>query len=455
MNIHETVNKQRAYFKSDITLDYKFRMKQIIKIEQMIKKHKKDIHNALKMDLNKNETEAYMCETGLVLEEISYIKKHLKHWINKKYVPTPLAHFPSHSFKIYEPYGVTLIMSPWNYPFQLALIPLISAIAAGNCAVLKVSAYSTHTSQLLCKLFNQYFNEEYIKVLDGNREVNASLLDEKFDYIFFTGSPNVGKTVLEKASKHLTPVTLELGGKSPCIIEKSADIKLSAKRIAFGKCLNAGQTCVAPDYVYISEEVKDEFMSWYQFYIHKFFGNHPIENKNYPKIINEKHFNRLIGLLDKNVVSGGKYNLDTLKIEPTVLDHITWDDNIMKEEIFGPLLPVLTFKHINEVIEILKDKEKPLALYLFTNDKTIEKEVLSKCRFGGGCINDTVVHLANPYLSFGGVGNSGMGQYHGLESFKTFSHSKSILKNSFILDIPLRYHPYNKIKSFIIPLFLR
>lgn len=455
MNIHETVNKQREYFKSDSTLDYKFRMKQLIKIEKIIKKHMKDIHYALKLDLNKAEMESYMCETGLVLEEISYIKKHLKHWMNRKYVPTPLAHFPSISFKAYEPYGVVLIMSPWNYPFQLALIPLISAIAAGNCAVLKVSAYSTHTSRLLCELFDQYFDEEYIKVLDGNREVNASLLDEKFDYIFFTGSPSVGKTVLEKASKHLTPVTLELGGKSPCIIEKSADIKLSAKRVAFGKSLNAGQTCVAPDYVYVSEEVKDEFMTWYQFYIQKFFGSKPLENNNYPKIINEKHFYRLINLLDEHVVSGGNYNMNTLKIEPTLLDNITWDHKIMKEEIFGPVLPVLTFKDIHEVIHILKEKDKPLALYLFTKDKTIEKEILHRCSFGGGCINDTIVHLASPYLSFGGVGNSGMGQYHGIESFKTFSHSKSILKNSFIIDLPLRYHPYNKIKNFIIPLFLR
>ncbi|MFI3207441.1 MAG: aldehyde dehydrogenase family protein, partial [Clostridia bacterium] len=343
----------------------------------------------------------------------------------------------------YEPYGSVLIMSPWNYPFQLAIAPLVGAIAAGNCAVIKLSNYSPNTSTVIEKIL-RVFADEYIAVVQGDIAETTELLEQKFDYILFTGSPTVGKIVMEKASKHLTPVTLELGGKSPCIIDETANINLSAKRIVWGKLLNAGQTCVAPDYLLVQESVKAELLSAINYYIKEFYGENPETNTEYPKIINEKHFNRLCSLIPKDLL---KINAKTLQIAPTVLPNSNWNSEIMKEEIFGPILPVLAFRDTKEVIQELNKREKPLALYLFTRDKNTEKEILSKVFFGGGCVNDTIIHVSNDNLPFGGIGNSGMGKYHGDDSFYSFSHTKSIMKKSNKLDINIRYAPFgNKIK---------
>jgi aldehyde dehydrogenase (NAD+) len=337
-------------------------------------------------------------------------------------------------------------MSPWNYPFSLTVIPVISAIAAGNCAVVKPSAYSKATSEVIRDIFNSVFDPCHVTVLTGGRDVNESLLRNKFDYIFFTGSVGVGKTVMEAAAKNLTPVTLELGGKSPCIVDESAKIELAAKRIVSGKFLNAGQTCVAPDYVYVHKSVKERFIAACGMYVNKFFGGDPVTNPSYPKIINEKHFNRLCALLScGKLVFGGKSDAQSLKISPTLLTDITWEDPVMGEEIFGPILPVLEYDSLDDVIKTVRSKPSPLALYLFTTDRQVEKRILSSVSFGGGCINDTVMHLCSIHMPLGGVGESGMGGCHGKFGFDTFSHKKSILKKSNAIDMPLRYPPaYDK-----------
>ena len=352
-------------------------------------------------------------------------------------------HFKSSSYRVPEPYGVVLIMSPWNYPFQLAFAPLIGAVAAGNCAVVKPSSYSPHTSSLIAKILGGCFPKEYIAVIEGGREANQELLNQKFDYIFFTGSVSVGRTVMEAASRHLTPVTLELGGKSPCIVHEDANLELAARRIMWGKCLNSGQTCVAPDYLLVHRDVKDRLIMAMEKAITEFFGDTPCRNPEYPRIINEKHFNRLKGLLsDGRILVGGDVNEATLQIAPTIVDQVSWESPVMQEEIFGPILPVLEFEGIHEVITAVNSRPKPLALYLFTNDKNVEKRIIKSISFGGGCINDTIVHLATSYMPFGGVGESGMGSYHGKWSFDTFTHYKSIMKKSIWPDIRLRYPPY-------------
>ncbi|WP_331618267.1 aldehyde dehydrogenase family protein [Serpentinicella sp. ANB-PHB4] len=339
-------------------------------------------------------------------------------------------------------------MSPWNYPFQLTIAPLIGAIAAGNCSIIKPSEYATNTSEIIDKLISKNFDEAYISVIKGGREANKSLLAEKFDYIFFTGSVQVGKVVMEAASKHLTPVTLELGGKSPCIVDETANIDLASKRIVWGKFLNAGQTCVAPDYLMVHSSVKEKLINKMKDHITEFYGLSPCSNKEYPKIINDKHYNRLRTLLnEENIVFGGQFNDKTNQISPTILDNVTIDSAVMKDEIFGPILPVIEFENINEVVSRVNKKPKPLALYYFSNDIKRQKHIINNISYGGGCINDTIVHLATPHMPFGGVGDSGIGGYHGKASFDTFSHKKSILKKSNLVDIPLRYPPYkNKLK---------
>lgn len=454
--IKDLVTRQRKYFQTGATLPVSVRVDALKRLYGVISGCEKEIHTALKRDLGKSGFESYMCETGLVLEEISYMLKHIHRFAREKNVRTPLAQFHSRSFKKPSPYGVTLIMSPWNYPFMLTLSPLVDALAAGNTAVVKPSAYSPHTSDVILQILSQCFDPEYVAVVTGGRAENTCLLREHFDYIFFTGSQFVGKEVMRNAAEHLTPVTLELGGKSPCIVDKSADIKLAARRIVFGKYLNCGQTCVAPDYIYCHRSVKDRLVKEVQKQIQKQYGKQPLRNPNYGKIINEKHFDRLLGLIDKNkTVHGGDSDRHALRIEPTVLDNVTFADAVMQEEIFGPIMPILIFDSMDEGIHNINAMPHPLALYLFTSDKAAAKKVTSRCGFGGGCINDTIIHLATTEMGFGGFGESGMGSYHGKVGFDTFSHYKSIVDKKTWIDLPMRYQPYRKLHEKMIRFFLK
>lgn len=454
--IKDITERQRAYFTSGATLEVKDRAEALKKLKDCILKHEQRINAALKKDLGKSSAESYMCETGLVLSEISHMLKHIHSYAKEKTVPTPLAQFCSRSYKKPSPRGVVLIMSPWNYPFLLTMDPLVDAIAAGNTAVVKPSAYSPCTSEIIKSILEECFDKSYVAVVTGGRAENTCLLKEKFDYIFFTGSQTVGKEVMRRSAEHLTPVTLELGGKSPCVVEKSADIKLAAKRIVFGKFLNCGQTCVAPDYIYCDRTIKDRLAEEIKRQIKKQFGKDPLTNNSYGKIINEKHFNRILGLIDREkVVAGGKYNEKTLKIEPTVMDGVTFQDAVMQEEIFGPVLPILTYDTFDGAIENIRSLPHPLALYIFTSSKAEAEKITSRCGFGGGCINDTIIHLATSEMGFGGFGESGMGAYHGKAGFDTFTHYKSIVDKKTWLDLPMRYQPYKRIYDRLVHLFLR
>lgn len=454
--MYNILEKQKEFFKSGKTLDVNFRIEYLKNLKTVIKVYEKEIFNALYKDLGKSETEAYMCEIGLTLDEISYMIKNIKKFAKEKIVKTPITHFYSQSKIKLVPRGNVLIMSPWNYPFLLSLEPLVDAISAGNTAIVKPSAYSPATSEIVSKIIKEVFPEEYVTVVTGGREENKELLSYKYDYIFFTGSTNVGKEVLKKASDHLTPTTLELGGKSPCIVDKDINLSLTAKRIVFGKFLNCGQTCVAPDYILCHKEIKNGLIDEIKKEIKKQFGENPLENKNYGKIINEKHFNRVKNLINfEKTIHGGKTNPETLKIEPTVLTDITWTDNVMQEEIFGPILPILTYENLDEVIETIENHPHPLALYMFSNNKKHIKKITDNCRFGGGCINDVIVHLATSEMPFGGFGESGMGSYHGKFGFETFSHKRSILDKKTWLDLPMRYQPYKKIYNTLLRFFLK
>ena len=454
--IKNIVTTQRKYFATGATLDIDYRTCALKKLKTSILEHEAEINEAIKKDLGKSSFESYMCETGLVLSEISYMLKHLHSFAKEKNVHTPLAQFHSRSYKKPSPYGVVLIMSPWNYPFLLTLDPLVDAIAAGNTVVLKPSAYSPYTSEIIKRIISGCFDRQYVSVITGGRAENTYLLNEHFDYIFFTGSQAVGKEVMRHASEHLTPVTLELGGKSPCIVEKSANIKLAAKRIVFGKFLNCGQTCVAPDYIYCDRTIKDKLVKEIKRQVQKQYGKQPLTRENYGKIINEKHFERISGLIDQNkVVLGGSTNRSTLQIEPTVMDNVTFGDAVMQEEIFGPLMPILVYDTLDEVIRNINSMPHPLALYIFTSDKVAAKKITSRCGFGGGCINDTIIHLATSEMGFGGFGESGMGSYHGRDGFNTFSHYKSIVDKKTWLDLPMRYQPYKKINDKLIHIFLK
>lgn len=454
MNEYQIIyNKQKDYFLSKITYSYKFRKEMLKKLKQMIVDNKEALVKALKCDLNKTEYESYMCEIGLVLHDLSYAIKHLKRWMKIEKVKTNISNFPSKSYITHDPYGVCLIMSPWNYPINLVFEPLIGCIAGGNTSIIKMSEYSINTSKLLVKLINENFDEGYLKAYMGDVTETTAILDLPFDFIFFTGSKKVGQIVMEKASKHLTPVVLELGGKSPVIVTNDASLDKAAKRIVFGKILNAGQTCVAPDYLYVNEDIKNQLIEKIILEIEKALGKNPLENSNYPKIINSKNLERITKLIDYHkVIYGGKH--DQEKIEPTLIDNVNDDDLIMQEEIFGPILPIMTYRDIDEVIKYIESKDAPLALYLFTNDKKTIKKVL-QLRFGGGCINDTIMHLSSDTLPFGGVGGSGIGVYHGKFSFDTFTRKKGILQKSNKIDIKLRYYPYNKKKQKIINKILK
>ncbi len=455
--IQNLLEKQRKFYKSGATIPVNYRITQLKKLYQTVKKYQTEINDALQSDLGKSHYEGFMCESGLVLTEIGYMIKHTRKFAKKKTVPTPLPQFHSHSFKQPIPYGNTLIMSPWNYPFLLTLDPLADSIAAGNTAIVKPSAYSFATSEIIKKIISECFAPEYVAVVTGGRNENSALLEQKFDFVFFTGSQAVGKEVLRHTAEHLTPAVLELGGKSPCIVDSTANIKLAAKRIVFGKYLNCGQTCVAPDYILCDKTIKDKFAYEVIKEIKKQYGENPINNKDYGKIINQKHFARLCSLIDENkVIIGGNTNADTCQIAPTVMDNVSFDDKVMGEEIFGPIMPIITYDDFDTVIDELKDKDKPLALYLFSSDKKHINRVTKELSYGGGCINDVVIHLATSSMGFGGVGESGMGSYHGIEGFNAFSHYKSIVDKKTWLDLPMRYQPYkNKLYEKLLHIFLR
>ena len=455
--IDEILASQKQYFQSGATLSVEFRLEMLKKLYTAVKNHEAELESALKADLGKSHFEGFMCEIGLVLSEISYMIRHTKKFASERVVRTPLAQFASRSYKKPSPYGNVLIMSPWNYPLLLTLDPLADAIAAGNTAIIKPSAYSPATSAMIEKLIAECFDPQYVAVVTGGRKENASLLEKKFDLVFFTGSAAVGKEVLRHTAETLTPAVLELGGKSPCIVDETAKIPLAAKRIVFGKFLNCGQTCVAPDYLLCHRSMKDQLLQEICKQVEKQYGASPLDNPNYGKIINEKHFQRIRGLIDPSkVVLGGQSNPDSLQIAPTVMDHVTWDDPVMQEEIFGPILPILTFDQLNEVYALLAKRPKPLALYFFSEDKQRILEVTERCTYGGGCVNDTIIHLATSEMGFGGVGESGMGGYHGKEGFDAFSHTKSIVDKKTWMDLPMRYQPYqNGLYGKLLHLFLR
>ena len=454
--IQEILKKQKEYFASGATLPVKARIDALKKIHAYIKVHEKEITDALTADLGKSALEGFMCEAGLVLGEISYMLKNIRKFARDERRATPITNFAAKSFVKKSPRGAVLVMSPWNYPFLLTMDPVVDALAAGNTVVVKPSAYSANTSRVIADLIQNCFAPEYVAVVTGGRAENQCLLEQKFDYIFFTGSQAVGREVLRKAAENLIPVTLELGGKSPCIVDKSANIKLAATRIVWGKYLNCGQTCVAPDYILCHESVKYELVESLKKQIVTQFGSDPLNNPTYGKIINQKHFERLCSLIDSSKIAcGGKSDASKLKIEPTVMTNVTWDDAVMGQEIFGPVLPILTYKTDEEMMNIVNSRSKPLALYLFTSNKKLEKTVLSRCQFGGGCINDTIVHLATNNMGFGGVGESGMGAYHGKVGFDTFSHKKSIVDKKNWIDVNMRYQPYTGVKEFLLRMFLR
>ena len=454
--IRDILQQQNHFFSSGKTIPAEFRLKQLESLKEAMIRHEADLAAALKEDLGKSRMESYMCEIGLTLSELTWMQKHLRSLMRSKRVSTPAAQFAAKSFRSPSPYGTVLIMSPWNYPVLLTLDPLIDAIAAGNTAVVKPSAYAPCTFDVMKTMIEECFPAHYVAVVDGGRAENQALLQQRFDMIFFTGGKTVGREVLRHAAEYLTPVTLELGGKSPCIVDSTAKIRLAAKRIVFGKYLNCGQTCVAPDYILCDKRIRDELITAILAEIEKQFGKEPLKNPNYGKIINEKHFERILGLINgEKLVYGGQSEPESLRIAPTVLNNITWDDAVMGEEIFGPLLPILTFDTLDEALNTVESHPHPLALYFFSEDKAAQKKVLDTCRFGGGCINDTIIHLATSDMPFGGVGESGMGSYHGRVGFETFSHYRSIVDKKTWMDLPIRYQKYTGLKEKMMRMFLK
>ena len=499
--IRDIVERQREFFRSGKTLPVEYRIRTLKALRDAIVTMEPEIEAALKEDLGKNYVESYMCESGMVLSELSYTLKNIRKWSRTRRVRTPLAQFPAKSYIIPEPYGNVLIMSPWNYPFLLCLSPLASAIAAGNTAVIKPSAYSPATSRVISGLVSRVFEPGHAAVVEGGRDMNSDLLKQKFDYIFFTGSKTVGRLVMDKAAEHLTPVTLELGGKSPVIVDRTADLRASARRIVFGKFLNCGQTCVAPDYVLVDNEVADRFIEMCKEETLLMYGFDALANDDYGHIINRKHFYRLKALIDgckaagngrnghEGICFGGRTDAGTLKIDPTIVrlspeiispsslssispGHDTPEDEyptgqrtattgregqeaVMADEIFGPILPVIPYRDINDAVEYIDRNPRPLATYIFTRDRKLKRELLARLRFGGGCINDTIIHIATERMPFGGVGESGMGHYHGRYGFETFSHLKSIVDKPTWLDLPMRYQPFTSLKFRIIRAFMK
>ncbi|GAA0067473.1 MAG: aldehyde dehydrogenase [Clostridium perfringens] len=443
--LKEKINKQREYFNTGETKDINFRIEKLKKLRDVLKSEEEKVFEALKKDLMKSSFESYVTEVAMVYDEINIHIKNIKKWSKKRRVKTPLVQFPAKSFIQLEPYGVVLIIGPFNYPFMLTMDPLIGAIAAGNTAVIKPSESAPETSKILKEILEKVFDEKYVLHVnpESGKEVVEELLKEKFDYIFFTGSATVGKIVMKAASQYLTPVTLELGGKSPCIIDKDCKVELAARRIVWGKLMNSGQTCVAPDYLYVHKDIEEEFIKKLEEEIKNQFGDNPLESKDYSKMVNEREFNRVLSYIDKEkLVFGGNYNRKTFQIEPTILKNITWDDPVMEREIFGPIFPILTFENLDEVIRVVNSKDKPLALYYFSEDKNKIEKVLNSTSSGGVTINDTLVHVSSSYLPFGGVGNSGMGEYHGKYSFDLFSNKKGVMNRKTFLDLKIRYAPF-------------
>ena len=442
------LDKQKEYYRTGETLPVAFRKEMLRKLKEALKAHEEEIINALGEDLGKSDFEAYATEIGIVYGEIGYLLKHLSSFMRKKRVASPITIFKASSYTIAEPMGSVLIMSPWNYPLQLTMVPLAGAIAGGNTAIVKPSRYSRATSALMKRIIDETFDERYIACIEGGHETNSALLELRYDLIFFTGSPNVGKIVAAKAAETLTPTVLELGGKSPVIVDESADLKLTARRLAWAKYLNAGQTCVAPDYVLAAKGMAEPLIEAMRKEIGRMFSSAPLASKDLPKMINERHFERVKGLIAGSAVAiGGNSDEKARKIEPTVLYPVRPTDPVMQEEIFGPVLPVLEYEDLEEAIDFIRSREKPLALYIFSRTGGSIEKVHALCSFGGGCVNDAVIHLTNPRLPFGGVGNSGMGAYHGRKSLETFTHQKSIIKEALWIDIPVRYAPFrNKIK---------
>ena len=450
-DIEGLVERQRAYYESGATKDIHARIRTLCKLRGLIIDNENEIVEALKIDLGKSETEAIMSEVSMVQKALSYMIRHTEKFATRQKVPTPLAHFPAQSYKESSAYGVVLVMSPWNYPFLLSLEPLISAIAAGNTVILKPSAYSKATTALLAKMLGEAFPSERIAVVTGGRAENTALLEAHFDKIFFTGSPQVGREVMRHAAEHLTPVVLELGGKSPCIVTRGCDVRLAARRIAFGKFLNCGQTCVAPDYIYCDAAVHDALVLALKEEIKRQYGDFPLTNKDYGHIISEKHFDRIVGLIDQcKVIYGGRSEREHLQITPTLMDDVNFEDSVMQEEIFGPVLPILTYTAVDEAVENIKKLPHPLALYVFCKDIALAENIMSRIGFGGGCINDTIIHLATDHMGFGGFGESGMGSYHGKDGFDAFTHYKSIVRRGTWLDVPVRYQPYTRMTKKLI-----
>jgi aldehyde dehydrogenase (NAD+) len=435
--------EQRAFFLSGTTQDVSWRKQQLNTLRQALDENRDRLLNALFLDLGKTEFEGFATELGGVYTEINHLLKHLDSWSKPHRVKTSLLNFPSRSFTLAQPLGVVLVMSPWNYPLLLTLSPLAAAMAAGNCIIIKPSRYSENTSRVLESILAKHFPSNYIATFQGGTDINTELLANRFDHIFFTGSTTVGKIVMQAASRYLTPITLEMGGKSPAIVDETANLKLAARRIVWGKCINAGQTCVAPDYVLVKKELQATFVEELKTAIQEMYGIEPLYNSDFPKIINQKHFTRLLNLLsDGTLAYGGQIDPELQKIAPTIITNPPLNSPLMKEEIFGPILPVIGFDTFEQATGFIQEREHPLALYLFSNDKARQKWVVHNLIYGGGCINDTVAHLANPDMAFGGVGSSGMGSYHAKESFTTFSHTKSILIKSNWVDIKIRYAPY-------------
>jgi aldehyde dehydrogenase (NAD+) len=437
------MSAQRAYFKAGHTRPYRFRRKQLRALRQAIIDREEALFEALHKDFRKSKFETYATEIAFTIAELDIVLKGLENWMQPQSIPASLLNFPSSDQVQFDPYGLSLIIAPWNYPFQLAIAPLIGTLAAGNCAVVKPSENTPHTSALIQEMIEDIFPPEYVKVIQGEVPTSTVLLAQKWDKIFFTGSPAVGKIVAQAAAKHLTPVTLELGGKSPCIVDETADIKLAAKRIAWGKYLNGGQTCIAPDYLLVHPKIKDQLIQEIGKQIESFYGADPQASEDYPRIINRKNFDRLARYLKSGTIAlGGETDPESLYIAPTVLDEVSWDDLVMEDEIFGPILPVLTYDDLDEAVEAINERTKPLALYIFSSRTRRQEKILKETTSGGVCVNDTISHIVNPKLPFGGVGNSGQGAYHGRHSFEVFSHKKSISKRGTWFDLPLRYAPY-------------
>lgn len=451
LNFTELVEKQKKFFNSNKTKDLRFRKNNLKLLLNILKNNEEKLYQAIFQDFKKSEFETFETELALIYHEIKLSIKKLPVWAKKKKVNTDLANMPGRSYIISEPLGNTLVIGAWNYPYQLSILPAVAALAAGNTVIIKPSELAKNTSKIMAEIINQAFDKNYLHVIEGGIEETTELLKQKFDKIFYTGSSQVGKIVMKAASENLCPVILELGGKSPAIVLEDANIKMTAKRIVYGKFLNAGQTCVAPDYLLVQKNIKEKLITEIKRQINIIHGKTPIESEALVRIITKRHFDRITKLIDhKKVIIGGNFNEDDLFISPTVIDNVSWKDEIMKDEIFGPLLPIIEFENIEDIINKIKERPKPLALYLFTNSSSLRKRIFNEVSFGGGMLNDTITHLTNANLPFGGVGYSGMGNYHGKYSFDAFSHHKSIIQKTNLIELFIKYPPYTKFKMKII-----